>query len=295
MQNSKSSRMRTLICSMTAALAMAVLPLQADWPEQVPEDADGLEEFINARYDVLDAELEAAMNVAREDGKIDVYALDEVLVYSMSSDSSDQTYAQFNQRLRQAAGNDEIDNDTLQRLEELASERKAQHEEIGNDLVAALMQKMAETGAGENQQAQAWLTVFALFALDFTEAMKALDETAVRAAVTGIEGDLPPQVLSAARSAPEDETRETAFLEVMQSSAEAADEVCMLPAQETVPSGREDTDHLRGMLAEHCKIIIAGIAVGDMPNAMLSLYQAAGWDETMGPVMDEWVARLNDN
>lgn len=287
--------MRTLICSLTAAFAMLALPAQADWPEQVPDDADGLEEFVNARYDVLDAELEAAIEVAREDGRLDVHALNEVLNYSMTSDSSDQTYARFNQRLRQAAGNDEIDSETVQRLEDLAAGRKAQHEEIGADLVAALMQKMAETGAGENQQAQAWLTVFALFALEFTDAMADLDEADVNAAVAEINREVPSQIIAAARAAEDSETQERAFLEVMQASAEAADQVCMGPAESTVPAGREDTDHLRGMISEHCKIIIAGVAVGEMPDAMLTLYQAAGWDETMAPVLDDWAARVSED
>ena len=287
--------MQTLVCSLAAAFAMLALPVTADWPEQVPDDADGLEEFVNARYDVLDAELEAAIDVARENGRLDVHALDDALHYSMSSESSDQTYARFNQRLRQAAGNDDMDSETVQRLEDLAAHRKEQHEEIGNELVAELMRNMSENGAGENQQAQAWLAVYALFALDFTDAMADLDEAGVNAAVSGIKREVPSQILAAARSADDSETRERAFLEVMQASAEASDEVCMAPAESTVPAGREDTDHLRGMMSEHCKIILAGVAVGEMPEAMLALYQAAGWDETMAPVLSDWAGRIADN
>ena len=289
------SRLQMLIVGLMAAIAMTALQAQADWPDEMPGDAEGMKAYLETRYDMLDAELEAAIEVANREGKLDIFELDAALHYSMSSESSDRTYARVNQGLREAAGSDEIDSETVQQLEELAAERKAAHEEIGNELVATLMNKMAETGAGDNQQAQAWLAVFALFAVDFSEAMGAMSTDAVRGAVDGIRQDLPSQILSAATSAPDKETRENAFLEVMQSSAEASDTACQRPAERTVPGGREDTDHLRGMMAEHCQIIIAGVAVGEMPEAMLTLYQAAGWDETMAPVMDDLVSRTRDD
>lgn len=278
-------------------LLLAAMPATANdvWPDTMPDSADEMEAFVNARYDVLDAELRSGIEVAEREGMLDVFALDEALGYTMSEESSDRTHARVTQWLRQAADNGEVDDETASRISRTADERKENHENIGERLVSSLMQKMADTGAGDNRQAQAWLSVFALFAVDFTEAMKNLGERDVNRVVQGIHGDVPPAVMAAATGSEDRQARETAFLEVMQASATASETVCTGAASRTVPGGREDSQHLRGMITEHCAIILAGVAVGDMPPVMLDLYRAAGWDETMGPVMADWHARVEIN
>ena len=297
-KNRTLSHARSIMLMLGLCLGISMQALANDWPEAIDgssgENAySDAEHFITTRYDALDAEMSNAMDVVGKDGRVDVLALNAALHRVTSGQSSDHTYNAVMEWLEENPRAADLDEDQRDAIEKLVANRKENHEDDGERLVAALMRKMKDTSPAEQPQAQAWLSVFALFAVDFSKQMEKLPEQAAHEAVAAIRAETPTEVMHAARSGREGPERERAFLEIMQVSASGSQAVCLHVATRTIPGGREDSEHLRGMIAEHCNIIFAKIAVGDMPQAMKDLYYAAGWEETMEPVTEHWYARTN--